>query len=104
MERKTLFIDVILPLAVPKAYTYRVPNKLNDEIEIGKRVVVQFGSSRLYTSIIFKIHEKPNTAYEAKYIDMVMDKSPIVSKKQLLFWEWIARGNTSRNPASRKQI
>ncbi len=90
MERKTLFIDVILPLAVPKAYTYRVPNKLNDEIEVGKRVVVQFGSSRLYTSIIFKIREKPNTAYEAKYIDMVMDKSPIVTEKQLLFWEWIA--------------
>lgn len=90
MERKTLFIDVILPLAVPKVYTYRVPNKLNDEIEVGKRVVVQFGSSRLYTSIIFKIREKPNSAYEAKYIEMVMDESPIVTKKQLLFWEWIS--------------
>ena len=90
MERKTLFIDVILPLAVPKAYTYRVPNKWNDEIEVGKRVVVQFGYSRLFTSVIFKIHEKPNSAYEAKYIEMVMDKKPIVTEKQLLFWEWIA--------------
>lgn len=90
MERKTLFIDVILPLAVPKAYTYRVPNKWNDEIEIGKRVVVQFGSSRLYTSVVYKIGEKPNSAYEAKYIEVIMDKSPIVTEKQLLFWEWIA--------------
>lgn len=90
MELKTLFIDVILPLAVPKAYTYRVPNKWNDEIEIGKRVVVQFGSSRLYTALIFKIREKPNSLYEAKYIEMIMDETPIVSEKQLLFWEWIA--------------
>ena len=90
MERKTLFIDVILPLAVPKAYTYRVPNKWNHEIEIGKRVVVQFGSSRLYTALVLKIRKKPNLAYEAKYIEMVMDKLPIVTEKQLQFWEWIA--------------
>jgi len=90
MELKTLFIDVILPLAVPKVYTYRVPNKWNDEIEIGKRIVVQFGSSRLYTALVFKIRDKPNAAYEAKYIEMVMDNSPIVTENQLRFWEWIA--------------
>jgi len=90
MERKTLFIDVILPLAVPKVYTYRVPFDLNQEIGIGKRVIVQFGKSRLFTAIIFKIKSEPNPDYTAKYIEMVMDKVPIVTKNQLLLWEWIA--------------
>lgn len=51
-DRKTLFVEVILPLAIAKNYTYRVPFELNRLIEIGKRVVVQFGKSKLYTAIV----------------------------------------------------
>jgi primosomal protein N' (replication factor Y) len=50
--RKTLFADVILPLAIAKNYTYRVPYELNDAMAIGKRVVVQFGKSKLYTAVV----------------------------------------------------
>jgi len=42
-SQKTLFVEVILPLAIAKNYTYRVPFDLNDAVEPGKRVVVQFG-------------------------------------------------------------
>ncbi len=31
MSRTTYFVDVILPLAVPNLYTYRVPYDWNDE-------------------------------------------------------------------------
>ena len=43
--RKTIFIEVILPLAISKTYTYRVPQELVDAIAFGKRVVVQIGRS-----------------------------------------------------------
>ena len=42
-ERQTLFVEVILPLAISRTYTYRVPFDMNGKIGIGKRVVVQFG-------------------------------------------------------------
>jgi primosomal protein N' (replication factor Y) len=90
MERETLFIDVILPLAVPNVYTYRVPFDINDEVEVGKRVIVQFGKSRLYTAIIFEIKFKPNKEYTSKYIELILDKTPIVTPKQLRLWEWIS--------------
>ena len=90
MERETIFIEVILPLAVPKLYTYRIPYELNEDVEIGKRVIVQFGKTRLYTALIHSIKTKPNPEYTAKYIEMILDKLPIVSKKQLLLWEWIS--------------
>ena len=44
-DRETLFVEVILPLAIAKNYTYRVPYPMNDSVAIGKRVVVQFGKS-----------------------------------------------------------
>nr|WP_311136604.1 hypothetical protein [Hymenobacter cellulosilyticus] len=34
-DRVTLFVDVILPLPLPKLYTYRVPYEMNDEVVIG---------------------------------------------------------------------
>lgn len=87
---KTFFVDVILPLAIGRTYTYRVPNQFNDDITIGKRVVVQFGKSKIYSAIIYAIHENPPERYEAKYILDVLDESAIVKSEQLALWEWIA--------------
>ena len=89
-NRKTLFVEVILPLAISKNYTYRVPFEMNDAVAIGKRVVVQFGKSKLYTAIIALISELAPEKYEAKYIIEVLDDHPVVTEQQLQFWTWMA--------------
>lgn len=90
MERTTLFVDVILPLALPGFYTYRVPFELNDSIKTGVRVVVQFGKRKIYTALVYRIHEEVPQGYTAKYILSVLDEKPVVSKFQYDFWNWIA--------------
>ncbi len=90
MQRSTYFADVIVPLSVPNKYTYRVPTELNEEVQIGKRVLVQFGKTKIYTGIIYKIHELAPKNYEAKYIEGILDDQPIVTEIQLTFWDWIA--------------
>jgi primosomal protein N' (replication factor Y) len=87
---ETFFIDVIVPLSIPNKYTYRVPTALNNELTIGKRVIVQFGKSKLYTGIIYKIHNQAPANYEAKYIESVLDEEPVVLEQQLMFWDWLA--------------
>ena len=89
-ERQTFFVNVVLPLAISKAYTYRVPQNLVNNIAIGKRVVVQFGRNRVYTAIIFSISDKAPVGYEAKYILDVLDEFPIVTAQQLALWEWMS--------------
>src|ERR1700761_3002433 len=89
-DRETLFVEVILPLAIAKNYTYRVPFELNDTVEIGKRVVVQFGKSKLYTAIIAGIGTKAPAKYEAKYLVEVLDDKPVVTREQLHFWNWLS--------------
>ncbi len=89
-DRKTLFVEVILPLAISKNYTYRVPFEMNDAVQIGKRVVVQFGKSKLYTAIVFAISEQPPEKYEAKYLIEILDDRPVVTAGQLQFWQWLA--------------
>ncbi len=89
-DRETLFVEVILPLAIAKNYTYRVPFHLNDAVAPGKRVVVQFGKSKLYTAIILSISNQAPEKYEAKYLMEVLDDRPVVTAKQLQFWQWLA--------------
>jgi primosomal protein N' (replication factor Y) len=90
VERETLFVEVILPLAIAKNYTYRVPYDMNADAVIGKRVVVQFGKSKLYTAIIASISKLAPEKYEAKYIIDILDNEPVVTPAQLSFWKWIA--------------
>jgi len=89
MSRTTLFVDVILPLSVPNLYTYRVPFDWNDTILVGQRVVVQFGKGKLYSALVRRIHEEPPKQYAAKYIESILDSSPIVNEKQFALWEWM---------------
>tara|TARA_R110002096_G_scaffold233849_2_gene423994 strand:+ start:20661 stop:23147 length:2487 start_codon:yes stop_codon:yes gene_type:complete len=90
-ERATLFVDVILPLALPQAFTYRVPFEWNDLVNQGARVIVPFGKGKKqYSAIIAKIHNQPPKAFKAEYLEAILDEKPILHPNQLQFWEWIS--------------
>ena len=85
----TFFVDVILPLHIHDTYTYRVPQEYNDAIQVGQRVVVQFGTRKLYSALVRRVHENvPN--YSVKYVLAVLDEFPIITEQQFQFWEWMA--------------
>jgi primosomal protein N' (replication factor Y) len=88
-DRITLFTDIIVPLPVPGVFTYRVPNTMNDEVSVGKRAVVQFGTRKIYTGLIQKVHQNIPKNYTPKYILGVLDEVPLVNEKQFQFWDWI---------------
>lgn len=89
MIRTDYFADVLLPLSLPALFTYRIPQTLNNQIQPGMRVVVQFGKNKLYAAIVWKVHET-SPAYITKYIDSVLDERPVVTVLQLNFWEWMS--------------
>ncbi|MDP2385300.1 MAG: primosomal protein N' [Bacteroidota bacterium] len=90
MEHPTLFIDVVVPLAVPNLFTYRVPVEMTNAVRVGSRVVVQFGKSKLYTALVRNIHSNAPSQYEARYIESIVDEAPVVNETQFTFWEWMA--------------
>jgi primosomal protein N' (replication factor Y) len=89
-ESLATFVNVILPLSLPKLYTYRVPLELIDAVGPGKRVAVQFGKRKVYAAIVHSTSDKPPKDYEAKYILDLLDEEELVSARLLKFWEWIA--------------
>ena len=87
---KPLFVEVILPLALPKLYTYSVPDEYSNQMKVGVRVVVQFGKKKLYSAIVHSLHSNAPEAYQTKDILQVIDSEPLISEAQIRFWEWMA--------------
>ena len=62
------FIDVILPIPLQKAFTYAITEAEAQFLKPGIRVAVPFGKKKLYTALVYKVHQNPPLAYEAKPI------------------------------------
>ncbi len=90
IDRKTYFVQLILPVPVPKLFTYRVPYELNDIITVGQRVVVPFGSRNVLTGIVKSIDETPPKDYEAKLVLDILEEVPAFNAYMLQFMDWVA--------------
>ncbi len=84
------FLDVILPIPVPRLFTYKITSAEASFIKKGMRVAVPFGKSKIYTAVAFQTHQNPPTAYEAKEIHEILDEAPLLTEIQLKHWQWIA--------------
>ena len=86
----TLFADLLLPVPIPKFFTYRIPLHFNGQVKSGQRVIVQFGDRKILTAVIMRLHHEPPKDYEAKYILEVLEDYPLLRDVQLKFFQWIA--------------
>ena len=84
------YIDVILPIPIQKTFTYSVTNEEANFLKEGMRVAVSFGKTKMFTGLVFKIHENAPTLYEAKEIHQILDEQPLVNNLQLKHWQWIS--------------
>ena len=84
------YVDVLLPVPIPRLFTYFVPEALKEQVQVGCRVIISFGRQKIQTGIIGKIHDQKPEKYEAKPILEVMDEDAIIHDIQLKLYRWIA--------------
>jgi primosomal protein N' (replication factor Y) len=71
-------------------FTYSVPSSANEQVEVGKRVLVPFGRNKTYVGIIASKHHQQPEGYQTKNILQVLDSTPMLLGNQLRLWQWIA--------------
>ncbi len=82
-----LYVDVILPLALPGLLTYSVPEGVT--VHSGARIVVPLRGKRLHTAVVRTVHDRrPSHAVEP--FVSVLDEAPLLSEQSLQFWDWMA--------------
>src|SRR5579872_1565468 len=84
-----MYAEVIIPLAVPRNYTWSVPDTWRTQIREGCRVEVELRNKK-YAGIVKRLHDDKPAAFEPKPIGNLLDTEPIVHSGQLKLWEWIA--------------
>ena len=82
-----LYAEVIIPLALPKNYTWSVPGHFC--VKEGCRVEVALKNKK-YAGIVKRLHHDKPGAFEPKEILNVLDAEPILYRQQLELWQWMA--------------
>lgn len=85
------FADVILPLPLPKPFTYKLSEKESKGLKVGYRVAVSFGKRKIYTGIISRLHNDKPLNYKVKPIEFIYDSKSIVDQKRIDFWTWMSK-------------
>ena len=86
-----MFVEVIIPLALPKNYTWSVPDKFKDAIQPGIRVEVALRKNKKYAGIVKKVLSSIPDGFNPASIVNILDELPLIHAQQLQFWEWIAQ-------------
>lgn len=60
------------------------------EIQPGMRVLVPFGGKKIYTGIVFELHDNAPESFVAKEVISMLDDKPILPEEQLRFWNWLS--------------
>ena len=83
-----MYAEVIIPLALPKNYTWSVPGQWRMSIREGCRVEVQLKNKK-YAGIVKRLHQNKPESFEPKDILNLLDQDPILHPAQLQLWEWV---------------
>ncbi|MET0635287.1 MAG: primosomal protein N' [Chitinophagaceae bacterium] len=84
------FADIIIPLALPRNYTWSVPDEYLEQVRPGVRVEVNLGKNKKYAGIVKTVHQQEPAAFTPKEILNVLDVEPVVFEEQLTLWQWVA--------------
>lgn len=86
-----LYADIILPVAVPGTFTYRIDGTSAGQLQPGMRVVVALGKSRkLYSGLVLRVHDETPLGHVPKPVLEVLDEQPIATEEQLALWRSIS--------------
>lgn len=84
-----MYAEIIIPLALPKNYTWHIPEDKLPQVQVGCRVEVNLGRHKKYAGLVKRIHNDP-PSFEVKDIINVIDSEPVIQPYQLRLWEWMA--------------
>ncbi|HVZ55442.1 MAG TPA: primosomal protein N' [Chitinophagaceae bacterium] len=85
-----MYAEIIIPLALPKNYTWLVPPALEAQVQPGCRVEVNLGRNKKYAGIVRRLHDEKPAFFEPKEILNLLDPEPVLFEQQLELWDWLS--------------
>ena len=90
--KEFIYVQVIVPQALPGLLTYKAPVGLAEKLVPGAQVIVPLGRSKLLTAVVHSQTEPPEEfpLEKIRLLADVPNDDPLVHPAQLTLWEWMA--------------
>ena len=75
--------------AIDKLYSYRVPDELREQVQIGTRVLVPFGFGNKRAEAVVLAFRRDTGEYKLKPVVEVLDDAPVLTAEQLKLAAWM---------------
>ena len=75
--------------AIDKLYSYRVPDELREQVQIGTRVLVPFGFGNKRAEAVVLAFRQDTGEYKLKPVVEVLDDAPVLTHGQLKLAAWM---------------
>jgi primosomal protein N' (replication factor Y) (superfamily II helicase) len=82
------YVNIAINISLNRLFTYKVPSMFDEDIEIGKRVLIPFGK-KIITGIVYEILES-TSLNNTKNIKGIIDDERIIGEELVRFCKWIS--------------
>ncbi len=90
MKKEYKVINVLLPLAIPREYSYKVEKAMWPSLQFGIRVEVPL-RNKLYSAVMIdEVEEDTSALKKLRYIRAIIDEHPIITRQQYTLWSWMS--------------
>jgi len=56
---KAMYVEIVFPLSLDQAFTYAIPEELNDVVQVGQRVIASLGKRKQQGMIVELTSDPP---------------------------------------------
>lgn len=87
-----MYVEIVFPLSLDQAFTYSVPDELNDVVQVGQRVIASLGR-RKQQGMIIGIKSDPPSDFTGKLksFENIVDPVPVFGGKLINLLKWMSR-------------
>ncbi len=87
-----MYVEIVFPLSLDQAFTYSVPEDLNDVVQVGQRVIASLGR-RKQQGMIIGIKSKPPADFTGKLksFENIVDPVPVFDNHLINLLKWMSR-------------
>ncbi|NQV16102.1 primosomal protein N' [bacterium] len=86
------YVEIVFPLSLDQAFSYAIPDELNDVVQVGQRVIASLGKRKQQGMIVALKSEPPEDfTGKLKSFENIVDPVPVFDPALISLLKWISR-------------
>ena len=85
-----MYADISFPISTYRVFTYRIPENLESDVQVGVRILAPFGVQKKAQGVVVNLHKKSEFKGKILSISTVLDLTPIFDQTLWDLINWVS--------------